>query len=283
MAALISLPALASQQDGPAKILEFRIADLAQQQAALPQPSIWHTPEEARRILQERHRVEVAMELEMTVAARRLQVYRETGRLPDALEVVDATELSRLLDDPWGGKDGGPPDSGCLILTHCRQTPVLELSLPALIKQLDRDSASQAPAIAQEAPGRKTIESTPMVAVRRAVAPAARSASPKSQAPKSASVPDLIAMLASSDSRRRSRAADALGSFGSLAAPAVGELRRALADRDARVRSSAAMALGYVAIATPEVLQDLEHSLQDPSEDVRLSSRTALSLLVSNR
>jgi hypothetical protein len=227
------------------------------------------------------------IELEIAVLAQRLQAYRDTGDLPDA--AVNAAQIAKLLDDPWGEKNPPAGDSeDCLALAHCRPLPEkLELGLPELLEQVKGYRARDVMELAARSPA---------APVRRAAAPAVRRPAPliaksrlpagggaQAHGPSADPVSALAASLGSSQPRERAIAADMLGDMGPAAAPAVPALRRALRDRDARVRASAARALGVCAGEfSLQVIPELERALSDPSEDVRMSSRAAIGQLASS-
>lgn len=207
--------------------------------------------------------------LEMTIAARRLQVYKETGELP--ADIPDREEIRLLLENPWKDLKSDPR-------TEVVRAFALEKDIGALTRQIDRFNRLPEPQAAKKAAPQALPEAAP------APKPPAKAGRPPELARDDGAgraetdpVPELIGLLSSPDARRRALAADELG--GSAGRPeAAAALRRALSDRDARVRASAALALGG---ATPEagLLAELRALLQDPGGEVRFSARRALERL----
>ncbi|MCX5788248.1 MAG: HEAT repeat domain-containing protein [Elusimicrobia bacterium] len=221
--------------------------------------------EKAVALLREKY-PNAAMFLEMTILARRLQAFKETGRLPAA--VPDSKAILDVLREPW--KKTAP-------------LPDLELSLPKLIKQLRRYESLTPPALRPAKRG--APETFPASADKPKAA-----ASPPPRAPalerdagrgrmETDPIPELILQLSSPDPRRRALSADELGARGGAAARAVPGLRRALSDPDARVRASAALALGSMGRLSPEAVEDIRRACLDKNEDVRFNARRALELL----
>ncbi len=200
--------------------------------------------------------------LEMTILARRLRVYRDTGELP--ADIPDRAAIRALLEKPWE-----------------RRTPMpaLETDIVKLEAQVARYARLMLP---KPAPSPKT-ETLPPPAAKPAPAPAAPSAPLElaSDAGRGREqidpIPPLLKQLFSPDPRQRALAADELAQHG--AREAVTPLTLALADPDARVRASAALALGALGPVGTETLEALGEALRDKSEDVRFSARSALQRL----
>ena len=206
-----------------------------------------------------------AIFLEMTVLARRLRIYKETGELPAG--IPDSRAILAVLEHPW--KDAA-------------RLADLELGLPKLIRQLERYDRLALPAARMAGQWwRETLPAIPPKQERGA--PALRAPALERDAGRGKTeidpVPELIVQLSSPDSRRRALSADELGARGAGAARAVPALRRALSDPDPRVRASAVLALGCIGQLAPEVVEDIRRARLDKNEDVRFSARRALELL----
>lgn len=206
--------------------------------------------------------------LEMTIAARRLQVYKETGELP--ADVPDREEIRLLLENPWKALESDPR-------TEVVRAFELEEDIGALARQIERFNRLPKPKAAKPAP--ESLPPPARVAERRAAPP-----SPPERAQDAGTgpaetdpVPELIALLSSPDPRRRALAADELGAS-ARRTEAAAALRRSLADGHPRVRASAALALGG---AKPDasLASELRALLEDPSPEVRFSARRALERL----
>ena len=223
---------------------------------------------------EDQRKTKAALVLEMNLLLSRLQVYRETGKLPDM--APNARELQAYIEHPWDAKPGGSDG--------------LEQELPKLIQQLERFHADpprtyvSRPVPAHKAARESLVEAPAMIRLRRSdlsptkikhIAPMAK--------PKADPVEELITSLAGPDPRSRALAADSLGNLGISASAAVPALRKALSDNDPRVRASAALALGSVALSSTEVIDDLKRALLDANEDVRFSSQVALGRLSTAR
>ena len=92
-------------------------------------------------------------------------------------------------------------------------------------------------------------------------------------------VQQLVAALGGSDTGARWRAAQALGSMGSEAAPAVPSLATTLGDRSAEVRWRSAEALGLIGASAHSAVPALARALSDSDPIVRTETIKALGLL----
>lgn len=236
-----------------------------------PESSEWERLQaELQRILDKYPKASLI--LEMTIAARRLQVYRETGELP--ADVPDREQIRLLLENPWDR-----------IVRDPREEPTttfeLEKDILALARQIERFNRlpeTQAARKPAEPPLR-----TPAPLPEKPVARGARQLELEQDGGTGREavdpVPGLIALLASPEPRKRALAADELGRRGAASPEAAAALRKALGDDAARVRASAALALGGFGERGRRLAEELRFLMTDPSAEVRFSARTALDRL----
>lgn len=278
----VALAAAAAPLKGPkaetlSALLEARMAELERlwqeendKVLAAGQAILIVSPSERSALmkrLEESRRTTRPLIIEMTVLARRLQRYRETGELPETID--DLAEVERLIDDPWAAlpADADPLEK----VTKVRELP---LDLGELIKELERYAR----------PARQTLAPPPALPVARRLGPASLPRMERDAGRgrrRTDPVPELVELLSAPEARQRALAADMLGSLGPEAKAAVPQLRRALADADARVRASAAQALGRTAAVEAE--GDLRERLKDADGEVRRSTKRALEELGGRR
>jgi len=228
-------------------------------------------------LLAEQKRAMDPLIIEMTVLARRLQRFKETGELPE--EIPDMDQVEELVRNPW--KTWNP-------------LPWLEEDLPALIEQMkpfddiDRrfpmlartSKAEEIPRMANfapEVPGGEPLPAVPPIPRHeRSVRLGARMERDAGYGRRRTDrVLELMGLLSSDSARARALAADELGMHGAGAAAAVPALMRALSDGDPRVRASAVMALGSIPGLPQDALEGIRRALDDANQDVRFSARVA--------
>ncbi|MBI4347147.1 MAG: HEAT repeat domain-containing protein [Elusimicrobia bacterium] len=241
-------------------------------------PEVREAKVEMRRILELYPKAPIF--LEMTLLARRLQIYKETGELPP--DIPDREAIRKLLDNPWERVAMKDPTREVV------KTFALEKDIARLEKQIARYARLAGPKLAAQpaAPKAEPLPPTPP-APPRLQAPAP----PKPELAEDAGlgreeidpIPRLLEQLVSADARQRALAADELGRHGEAARPGLHLLTLALSDPQARVRASAALALGGLGPLPQESMAALEAARQDKSDDVRFSAKAALQRLKPSR